>query len=99
MKISEVRGGMRVRLIPEVRTRYLLPTDAAIDLRRSMLNPREAGTLTSGRVLRQRPGYEEGLFVRVKWDEMPTPENWHIGDLEPVPTEERASHSHHGGTQ
>lgn len=84
--MSDVKGRMRVRLMPEVRARYLLPTDSAIDLRRSMLNPREGGTLTSGRILRQRPGYEEGLFVRVKWDEMPTPESWHIADLEPEPT-------------
>lgn len=84
MKISEVRGKMRVRLIPEVRARYLLPTDSQIDFRRTMLNPREGGTLTSGRILRQRPGYEEGLFVRVRWDGLPTPESWHISDLEPM---------------
>lgn len=75
---------MRVQLTPEVRARYLLPTDIAIDLRRSMLIPRNEGTLTSGRILRQRPGYEEGLFVRVKWDGLATPESWHIRDLEPA---------------
>lgn len=83
MKISEVKGKMRVRLTPEVRERHTLPVDTQIDLRRSMLIPREGGTLTSGRILRQRPGYEEGLFVRVKWDGLPTPESWHLRDLEP----------------
>ncbi len=82
MKISESKKGLRVRLTDAVRVQYIMPIDAQIDLGRTMLNPREAGTLRSGRVLRQRPGYEEGLFVYVKWDEMPTPEAWHIHDLE-----------------
>lgn len=87
MRISEAKKGLRVRLADEVRKRYLLDTDLAIDLRRSMLNPREAGTLRSGRVLRSdtAKGYEEGLVVYVKWDEMPTPEAWHLTDLEPIP--------------
>lgn len=84
MKISEVRGKMRVCLSDEVRDRYTLPIDTQIDLKRRMLIPRVVGTLTSGRILRQRPGYEEGLFVRVKWDGLPTPENWHLSDLVPA---------------
>ena len=74
MKMSEVRGKMRVRLSAAAAER----NDTAIKNGwRS-----QVGTLTSGRILRQKPGYEEGLFVRVKWDGMPTPESWHLLDLD-----------------
>lgn len=85
MKISEAKKSLRVRLSEEARLRLTLDPDVAADLGRSMLIPRELGTLTSGRVLRQRPGYEEGLFVRVKWDDLATVESWHLVDLEAAP--------------
>ena len=81
MKISEARKGLRVRLSDEAKARHTLPADIAIDLRRSMLIPRHEGTLRSGRVLHSQPPYEEGLFVYVKWDGLPTPEKWHLADL------------------
>ena len=69
MKISEARKGVRVTLRNHPKpTCYSYPW-------------RLAGTLTSGRVRNQLPGHEEGLFVRVKWDATPTPENWNIADL------------------
>ena len=45
------------------------------------LIPRVEGTLTSGRVKASSPPYEEGLYVRVKWDGLTTPEYWHLTDL------------------
>lgn len=74
MKIGDVKGKMRVCLRPDIYEGY-----APYPWMR-----REFGTLTSGRILRQRPGYEEGLSVRVKWDGFPTPENWHLEDLAPA---------------
>lgn len=76
MKISEAEGkkGLRVRLIEKLR-----------DRQRGSLIQRTGGALTSGRILRQLPGHEEGLFVRVRWDGMPSPENWHLEDLELEP--------------
>ena len=72
MRISDARRGLRVTLTPKVAVRFKDPYSASW---------RVAGSLTSGRVLRQRPGYEEGLYVRVKWDTMPTPESWSLMDL------------------
>lgn len=76
MKISDAQGkkGLRVRLTEELR-----------DRQREAMIQRHGGVLTSGRVIRQKPGHEEGLYVRVKWDGMPTPENWHLVDLELEP--------------
>lgn len=67
MKMGEARKGLRV--YPADPTKF------------NPLIPRVEGTLTSGRITTFQPPYEEGLFVRVKWDGMPTPEYWHLTDL------------------
>ena len=71
--MSDAVKGLRVCLAPAAFKRF---EDSMI--------VRRFGTLTSGRVLRQLPGHEEGLFVRVKWDGLTTPENWHLADLAPA---------------
>ena len=76
MKMSDVKGKMRVHLSQAAAKRN---TAAIKHGWRST-----TGTLTSGRILASKPPYEEGLFVRVQWDGMPTPENWHLLDLEPT---------------
>lgn len=75
MKISEAKKGLRVRL-----------TDKAREPHKGSFSDawRVHGTLTSGRVLPSRGKVVEGLYVRVKWDAMPTPESWDLTDLEPV---------------
>ncbi len=76
MKISEARKGLRVTLSEPVANRYT----------GTYAEPwRVAGTLTSGRILHSKPPYEEGLFVRVKWDALTTPESWHLEDLAALP--------------
>jgi hypothetical protein len=76
MKMSEVTGKMRVRLSAAAASRH----ETAI--KNGWRSP--TGSLTSGRILASKPPFEEGLFVRVQWDGMPTPESWHLLDLEPV---------------
>ena len=69
MKMREARKGLRVRLRDELGSTVI---------------ERTVGTLTSGCIRASKPPYEEGLFVRVKWDTLPMPENWHLVDLVPV---------------
>jgi hypothetical protein len=80
--MSEVRKGIRVRLAPEAKARYTLDIDTQIDLGRSMLIPRDEGTVRSPRpVVLKRP-YEEGIVVYVMWHGLRSPEAWHLTDLE-----------------
>lgn len=89
MKISEAKKGLRVMLSTETLAQHMLDPDVAISLDRSMLISRHLGTLRSGRVIRLRPPYEEGLVVYVVWDGLKTPEAWHLTDLSPArPTPE-----------
>jgi len=85
MKISEAKKGLRVQLSAKARALHTLEPETAAQLGRSMLIPREFGTLISGRILKNKPGHEEGLFVRVIWDGLRTPESWHLVDLEKAP--------------
>lgn len=80
--MSDVRKGLRVRLSDAARARYTLPTDIQIDLKRSMLIPRNEGTVRSPRVLVSCPPYEEGLCVYVVWDGLASPEKWDLLNLE-----------------
>lgn len=75
MRISDARKGLRVQLTDDARRRFALTY--AQDWR-------VLGSLTSGRIKAspaEFPGHEEGLFVRVKWDALPTPEYWNIAEL------------------
>jgi len=81
VKISDVDGKMRVCLRPDIYEGY-----APYPWMR-----REFGTLTSGRILPSGSPYEEGLFVRVKWDGFPTPESWHLEDLVPALSQQARS--------
>lgn len=68
--MSEPYKGMRVALTPEAFRRF-----------QDSLIVRRHGTLTSGRILPSRGRVVEGLYVRVKWDGLTTPESWDISDL------------------
>ena len=72
MLMREAHKDLRVQLTPEARSRQF------------HADWRVAGLLTSGRLHHSQPPYEEGLMLRVKWDGMPTPEYWHLADLERV---------------
>ena len=79
MKMGEARKGLRVCL-----------KEPQKEPSRTW-HPRNAGALTSGRILYGHAPYEEGLYVRVKWDAMPTPENWHLEYLSVLPDQKNLS--------
>lgn len=86
MRMGEAAKGLRVCLTPEVFARH-----------QDSMVVRTFGTLTSGRILHSQPPYEEGLTVRVKWDGLTTPENWHLADLAAATpgARERGSREHY----
>lgn len=75
MRMGEVRKGLRVQLSAAARARHTLPNGTTPI-------PRIEGTVRSPRPIATRPPYEEGLVVYVVWDGLPTPERWHLIDLD-----------------